>query len=201
MPPSLDKPGVPGGVSETCLMNDHPDCHNPRCNCSCHKPQVVQQEQIEAGPEKSCPVCGAKRPFIETFCRIDGARLSSLACNICGIGREPTDRFCFSCGAPADAKPTDKPVELPKVINVPSIEPEVDYGRTVLAKLQEELGVQTEQGPRENQTVVEQPAGTQGSFKLVSRPNPNRVRVPAGGPVRQVAQESKPIRKLPIKPS
>lgn len=223
MPPSVDKPGVRGGVTEACLFNDHSMCNNPRCGCDCHiqaaAREVIAQSRpdipVQAGPEKSCPKCGIKRPGHEIFCRIDGERLSSLLCNLCGAGREPEDKFCHQCGGPANATKPEG-AELPRVINVPSIPdspsvnngPEVDYGKSILARIQEELG---NDGPvreqNQPQVVVETPAGTQGSFKLVSRPNPNKVRVPAGG--RQTGEGvAKPSPqgnrsgfKLPIKPS
>jgi hypothetical protein len=208
VPPETNKPGVTGGVTEACLFNDHSMCTNPRCQCTCHasptKAEASQQinQPTETGPEKSCPTCGSKRPFNETFCRIDGSRLSSLACNICGRDREPADLFCFNCGSPANAEA--KP-ELARVVNiptVPSVEPEISYVESVLKGLQEELNVQQPTQSVEN-TVVEQPGGSQGSFKLVSRANPNKVRLPAGGNVpRENASPVAPRqRKLPVKPS
>lgn len=188
-----------GGVSESCKYNCHEECRAPGCGCTCHQPQASQlvNQPVETGPEKSCPTCGSKRPFNETYCRIDGAKLSSLACNICGRGREPSDKFCFNCGSPAWA--TADETKLPNVINVPAVEPEISYAESVLKGLQEELDnvQQTEDGVAH---VVEQPAGSQGSFKLVSKPNPNKVRVPAGGQQPVSNGQGKKF-KLPIKPS
>lgn len=199
MPPDTSKAKV-GGVTDFCLFNEHNLCNNPRCGCDCHaKAEASQQinQPIETGPEKSCPSCGSKRPFSETYCRIDGAKLSSLACNICGRGREPSDKFCYHCGSPAWA--TADETKLPNVINVPSVEDNATYEQSILKGLQEELGnvQQTEDGVAH---VVEQPAGSQGSFKLVSRANPNKVRVPAGGQQPVSNGQGKKF-KLPIKPS
>jgi len=205
------------GVTEACKYNDHSVCNNPHCACDCHvkarhEAQVQVSPPSETGPEKSCPKCGVKRPAYENHCRIDGTRLSSLLCNLCGAVREPEDKFCHGCGGPADAVGE---VKLPQVVNIPTVPPVdngVDYGRSILKQMQEELGdvSQPEEGVA---YVVEQPGGQQGSFKLVSRPNPNRIRVPAGGPSGRVPQQPRVAQasppspsqgrsfKLPIKPS
>lgn len=196
MPPSLDKPNIPSGVSESCLFNSHEECRSLNCGCTCHFRATINEavDIVETGPEKSCPTCGSKRPFRETFCRIDGSRLSSLACGGCGVGREPEDKFCYKCGFPASGTLSGTPkVDIPiDNVMVQSSDNEVDYAHQVLSGLQSELGVENANVER----TVEQPAGPQGSFKIVSQPNPNKVRVPAG---RQVP----PVKgfKLPIKPS
>ena len=198
MPPSLDKPHVPSGVTEACLMNDHSMCNNPRCGCSCHSPEVnpdIPQVGVEqANPENACPTCGVKRPATELFCRIDGSRLTSLACNMCGRGMNPEDKFCFNCGAPKGTGPKVT-LSIPKVVTGPPLE--VDEAE-VLKGLQEELSnVQVDEANnKQAQLVTEQPAGPQGTFKLVSKPNPNKIRGPVAG-----KQVIKPSIRLPIKPS
>jgi hypothetical protein len=182
------------GVTEACRYNDHSMCTNPSCGCDCHKKASIEASQpiVEQGPEKACPKCGSKRPFNETYCRIDGERLASLLCGVCGAGMNPEDNYCYSCGGPKGA------VGQAKVVTVPEVEiPVAGYEAQVLRGLQEELG--NVQQPMDNQTVVETPAGPGTSFKLVSAPNPNKLRTPkppvsAGTtPVRQV--------RLPVKPS
>jgi len=194
------------GVSEACKYCDHHMCRSPGCNCSCHTPaeSPVPAPPQETGPEKVCPKCGTKRPFSEVFCRIDGERLSSLQCGVCGAGMAPEDSFCFKCGSPKgkEGKPT--------TLNVPALagnveEPVVDYGRSIVASIQRELeNVQIpETSDRPSQIVVEQPAGPGGSFKLVSTPNPNKVRTTSRvvqQPVTQPGVQPKTIR-LPVKPS
>jgi len=197
MPPDTTKAAI-GGITEACKFNDHHMCGNPRCACSCHNPTVASTESsnsIESEPEKSCPKCGVKRPAHETFCRIDGERLSSLACNICGRGREPDDKFCFNCGSPAGVKgPNGTAAAIVQAargasITVPQVEerPAIDYGAQVVRALQIELEEaqgnvsEDKTGP---QIVTEQVGGTQGSFKLVSRSSDNKIRTrrPAGSP-------------------
>jgi ribosomal protein L40E len=199
------------GVTEACRYNDHTMCNNPSCGCDCHikaaARQVMEQSTpAQVGPEKACPKCGAKRPWHEVYCRIDGERLSSLLCPICGAGKEPEDAFCWKCGSPKDAKPSEIIPEGERVINVPSIpsveseQAEVDYGKQVLAKLQAEIGQTTEAtnaGNGQVREVVEQVGGPQGTFKLVSSPNPNKVRAPQPSN----AQPVKPKFRLPVKPS
>lgn len=190
MPPdTTSKPHIPGGVSEPCLFNEHGACTAPNCSCSCHKPAANPNiPTIEVGPENACPTCGIKRPATESYCRIDGTRLTSLACNMCGRGMNPEDSYCFNCGAPKGAANQPKP----KVVTVPAID--TNYEQQVLRGLQEELSVQPNgnevPSTTRTQTVVEQPMGEQGSFKLVSSPSPNRIRSP---------QSSGRIR-LPLKP-
>src|SRR5260370_97868 len=107
-------------------MNDHTMCNNPRCACSCHAAREappVPQAPTQSSPDKSCPKCGTKRPAYETFCRVDGSRLSSLACGICGAGREVEDLFCFKCGAPANAVGT---VKVPQVGTVSVVDSMVE---------------------------------------------------------------------------
>lgn len=173
-----------GGVSESCKYNSHEECRAPGCGCSCHLPTKVEVEaKAEVGPENACPTCGIKRPATESYCRIDGTRLTSLACNMCGRGMNPEDSYCFNCGAPKGAANQPKP----KMVTVPAID--ANYEQQVLRGLQEELSVQQPEVDSP-QRVVEQPAGPQGAFKLVSSPSPNRIRSP---------QPSGRIR-LPLKP-
>lgn len=193
------------GVTEACRYNDHTMCNNPACSCDCHvkakQAQTPQTSMVEPQPEKSCPKCGSKRPFNEIYCRIDGERLSSLLCPVCGAGKEPNDLFCWRCGASKDAKAS--------TVTASSVAKEeelaVDYAKQVLAGVQRELGVATE-NTNEPQKVVEQVGGTQGKFTLVSKANPNKVRVPqrAAPTVEgdsQSAQVPRPRIRLPIKPS
>lgn len=207
MPPSLEGKRVPGGVSEACLYTSHSECRSPNCVCSCHRPEVnpnIPTPSIEAGPEKACPKCGSRRPFNEVYCRLDGERLASLLCGMCGKGMNPEDNYCYFCGAPKGT--VGDVVKVPQVVvgpPIPPIEGEIDYGRQVLAAVQRELegGNGNVQQPNKvdgNQKVVEQPMGTQGSFKLVNAPNPNKVRVPTAKPV-QPGPPAVP-RTLPIKP-
>lgn len=226
MPPSLDKPGVRlGGISEACGYNDHTDCRVMGCGCDCHiRPsQEEVQAKLEAaagkGPEKACPKCGVKRPFTEVYCRIDGERLASLLCGMCGAGMEVEDGFCWKCSSPK-GKVAASGFSVPDDRSVPAIQAmdEVDDGQAILRELQRELGEQGEESdrPQGSQEVVEQPAGTQGPFKIVSKPNPNKLRTGSSigvpGPVSQgpqtgavpsgkpVASSAKPFR-LPVKPS
>src|SRR5258707_7150369 len=187
-----------GGVSESCKYNCHEECRAPTCQCDCHKPAIVKADVsvIPQSPEKACPKCGSKRPFAETFCRIDGERLASLLCGVCGSGMNVEDAFCYNCGSPKG-----KVASLDKPSNGETVTvSEVDYGSQILRGLQEELGnVDTQiQQTVVPQRVVEQPAGTQGSFKFVNRPSPNRIRgpVPAQGP-----QPSTPVRRIPRLPT
>jgi len=180
------------GVSESCRYNDHNDCRAPGCSCTCHRPSpnpnIPSPSPTEAAPEKACPKCGVRRPFIEEYCRIDGERLASLLCGMCGKGMDPADSYCWQCGAPKGSATSQPKV----VVTVPAPESgEVDYGNQVLRAIQEELSVtRGDNGNLESKDakVVEQPGGTQGSFKIVSAPNPNKLRTPGG-------------LKLPIKPS
>lgn len=194
MPPAIEgRAGVPGGVSEACLMNDHSVCTNPRCACSCHRPEVNPNTPTPtpaiAGPEKACPKCGSRRPFNETYCRVDGERLASLLCGVCGSGMNMEDSYCFNCGGP---KGSVKPITTKPNLTVPDLD---NLEQDVLKGLQEELG---EQKPVEMvQRVIEQPAGSNSSFKLVSSPNPNKLRQPAGS---QPVRGGKLPSKLPIKP-
>lgn len=198
MPPAIDKPHVPGGISEPCLFNEHSMCINPRCGCSCHKPEInpnIPTPTVTVGPEKACPKCGSRRPATESYCRIDGERLASLLCGVCGSGMNPEDSYCYNCGGPKGAQ---GPKVGPKVVTVPDIE--IGYEQQVLRGLQEELSVQPSDEVDGNKRVVEQPMGTQGSFKLVSAPSPNKIRT--GAPVRaQPPRGGKLPTKLPVKPS
>lgn len=197
-----------GGVSESCKYNDHDQCRAPGCGCTCHTPAPTITEQLtkaaEVGPENACPTCGVKRPSNELFCRIDGSRLTSLACNMCGRGMNPEDKFCFNCGAP---KGTVGLVKIPQVVTVPQVEvPTVGYEQQVLRGLQEELSSETREQTQEVvgsvvREVVEQPSGSQGSFKLVSKPNPNKIRGPVTHPVTQERPAIRPAIRLPIKPT
>lgn len=214
MPPSLDKPNIPGGVSESCVYNSHEECRSPRCRCSCHKPEVNPNIPVvneQATPEKACPKCGSKRPFSEVFCRIDGERLASLLCGVCGASMEQEDGFCWRCSAQkGTARTPDVNSPIP-TITINNKGKEVDYAKQVLAGIQREMD-NVKQGNGtvvgESQKVVEQPSGSQGSFKIVDKPNPNKIRgpVPAGaGP--QSSQPRQPVAKgvvsafrLPIKP-
>lgn len=207
MPPSLEGKRVPGGVSDSCLYNSHSECRSPNCGCSCHKPEVNPNIPIppsmEGGPEKACPKCGVRRPFVEVFCRVDGERLASLLCGMCGTGMNPEDAFCHQCGAPKGTiSPKRDVVKVPQVVVTPPLEGEIDYARQVLEGVQRELeGVNGDEPSIVvkgiPQQVVEQPGRSQGSFKLVSSPNPNKVRVPS---VKLPAGTST-VRRLPIKPS
>jgi hypothetical protein len=211
MPPSLDKPHVPGGISETCLYNDHDACRNPRCACSCHHPEVNPNipipAEIAAGPEKACPKCGVKRPFAEVFCRIDGERLASLLCGVCGAGMEPADSFCWRCSAAKGTARTPANVLTTRSVMEPANppngsgkveEPEVDYAQQVLRGLQQEMANDGQQGEQDKpQVVVEQPAGTQGSFRLVNKPNPNKIR----GPVKSQPSVSQSVSQSPTSPT
>jgi len=194
------------GVTEACRYNDHSMCTNPSCGCDCHKKASIEANQpvTEHGPEKACPKCGSKRPFNETYCRVDGERLASLLCGVCGAGMNPEDNFCYSCGGPKGA------VGQAKVVTVPEVEvPVAGYEQQVLRGLQEELGnVATETVHQERKEVVssqvvERPMGTQGTFKLVSAPNPNKIRGPVttGDPRKVIQQSTRQAIRLPIKPA
>lgn len=214
------------GITEACKYNDHSVCNNPSCSCDCHKlakAEVEAEGVIEDGkPEKACPTCGVKRPFRETFCRVDGARLTSLMCALCGSGGEGGDKYCWKCGAPLGADQPPSPtgntsLQVPVLSN--EEDPEVDYAHQVLGGIQKELGsqdtqaeAQAEGGEDGNRKVVETPMGEGGSFKLVSSPSPVRVRNPAGPSDRPgggdhnprpegVAARPRPGFRLPVKPS
>lgn len=215
MPPSLDKPGVRGGASEACLFNDHSMCRVPGCGCDCHIKAALPPPEAEVNheqdkKEKVCPTCGIRRPAKETYCRLDGARLASLLCSSCGSGAEPGDKYCWKCGADLN-DPGSRPPVSEDVLSVPSLEelrqePEFDHAVEVLRGLQAELKA-TSGGEDEAKRVVEQPMGVQGSFKLVSSPSPNRVRIPAVEPrstprgSRPGNVEARPTFRLPVKPS
>lgn len=206
------------GITEACKYNDHSVCNNPSCSCDCHKlakAEVEAGETIENGkPEKACPTCGVKRPFRETFCRVDGARLTSLMCALCGSGGEGGDKYCWKCGAPLGADQPPSPTGGTS-LQVPEEDPEVDYARQVLGGIQKELGSQEVGevgevgGENGNRKVVETPMGEGGSFKLVNAPSPVKIRVPipAGGPPsggtrpEGVAARPRPGFRLPVKPS
>lgn len=220
MPPSLDKPGVRGGVSETCLFNEHSLCRVLGCGCDCHikaavpVPEEATGEQPEQDKrEKACPTCGVKRPFRETFCRVDGARLTSLVCGLCGAGGDTGDAFCWKCGAPVGkgsppVDPAGSSLQVPALSEAEE-EPAVDYGQRVVRELQAELAAsQPEGGDSGTQKVVDQPMGVQGSFRIVNRPSPNKVRTGNPAPVSGTGPEgvAKPVGprpgfRLPVKPS
>lgn len=202
-----------GGITEACKYNDHSQCNNPRCACDCHiKAAVVHAETKEVEvekQEKACPICGVKRPYRETFCRVDGTRLTSLVCTVCGSGGDAGDVYCWKCGSQLSKgdvsySPGGTSLQVPSL--EPEVEePEVDYGRQVVAGLQKELAQNVDTGGDDgNQRVVETPMGVQGSFKLVSKPSPVRVRTGAGpapsgtGPGNV---EARPAFRLPVKPS
>lgn len=199
------------GVTESCRYNDHALCNNPKCSCDCHiQAAVVKAEEaidgLEQGkPEKACPTCGVKRPFRETFCRVDGSRLTSLVCAMCGSGGETGDKFCWKCGNDLDNN------KLPgSLLQAPALEPEedpeVDYAKQVLDGMQKELGSQDQGGEDGIRKVVETPMGEAGSFKLVSGPSPVKVRHPA--PASESAGHPSVARagsrsgfRLPVKPA
>src|SRR6266550_4742336 len=130
MPPALDKPHIPGGISEQCLYNEHQACNAPlRCQCSCHRPEVNPNIPIPVVEqlEKACPKCGSKRPASESFCRIDGERLASLLCGMCGKGMNVEDGYCYNCGAPkGTAAPKGSVVSVPQIVVAPQ-QDEIDY--------------------------------------------------------------------------
>ena len=185
------------GVTEACRYNDHSMCTNPSCGCDCHKKASIEANQpvTEQGPEKACPKCGSKRPSNETYCRVDGERLASLLCGVCGAGMNPEDNFCYSCGGPKGIEGVSGTFKPPQVVTVPQVEEStVGYEAQVLRGLQEELGGATEGNTQVvDQKVLERPMGTQGSFTLVSAPNPNKIRTPVGQPRQAI--------RLPVKPS
>lgn len=212
-----------GGVSEACKYNDHADCRASGCACECHviasKPPIPTVE--ESKQEKCCSKCGVKRPFSETFCRLDGTRLSSLICGVCGAVIEPEDKFCWGCGAGKGAV-GDSRAEAESVtsLSLPHIhspsKKEIDYASQVLHGLQDELGkegdnVPTQTAGGESRKVVEEIGGAGGSFKLVSAPPAGRVRTGmvevATGPLDSTAHKETPENKprpkisLPIKPA
>lgn len=206
------------GVSEACKYNDHSDCRAPRCGCTCHIPPPSQgdielklSQMAGVGPQKACPKCGVKRPQSETFCRIDGERLASLLCGVCGSGMEVEDAFCWSCSSPKGkvaASGYDITSPKPTVLAVPELSGgrDVDYGQRILRELQAEMAEGKVDDINEPQVVVEKPAGSQGSFTIVDKPNPNKVRGPGntGAPSTAVPVSipghRKPIR-LPVKPT
>ena len=187
------------GVTEACKYNDHSMCNNPACGCDCHRKAVSTSNPSDNGDqppplEKACPKCGTKRPAFEVYCRIDGTLLASLLCNLCGAGMNPEDSFCYHCGAPKGrVKEAGTVPHIPVTVAKEVPAAGMEAADRVLRSIQEELShVQIPTGSGgQAQVVVEQPAGAQGSFKLVSAPNPNKVR-PA---------VSKPAIRLPIKPS
>lgn len=197
-----------GGVSEACKYCDHSDCRAPNCACDCHRKVLIEataSDLMPKGPEKACPKCAARRPNHEIFCRVDGTRLASLLCGICGAGMEPEDAFCWRCsGAKGAAKTPDINSPLLTRSVLEPAEPEVDYARQVLTGLQKELSNVPTQQEQEGgsqpapQRVVEQPAGTQGTFKLVDKPNLNKIR----GPARPANNTSRSVVRpfLPAKP-
>jgi len=207
------------GVTEACKYNDHGMCNNPRCACTCHT-QAAEAEVGRVSPAtpdnnltKACPKCGAKRPFNETFCRIDGAKLSSLQCKICGAVMDAGDKFCFACGGEIGA--ADKAIasmtkeELINAVGQVRAEQTVaDYDTTVLTSLQRELEGQVEQeNVNDSAKVVDKPMGTQGSFTLVSKPNPNKLRTArvdrsaTGEPVSEGGKrQTGLVRRIPVKP-
>lgn len=199
------------GVSESCRYNDHSDCRAPGCGCTCHTPVHLPnlEPKVIEGPENACPLCGAKRPANESYCRVDGTKLTSLACGMCGRGMNPEDKFCFNCGAP---KGTVGKVRVPQVVTVPPVEVDMEATeQAVLRGLQEELShVDTGNAAKPEElvqrTVVESPGGAQGTFKLVSKPNPNKIRGPvSAAPASGTPNRSSPVAgrsvKLPIKPA
>lgn len=105
------------GIDEMCIYNDHQLCRNPRCGCSCHKEvrngsptsnsvrvngSIVGA--IQTGLDKYCPTCHKKAPSDHFYCKIDGAKLSSLRCPECGTPGEEVDNFCCHCGCPMKAE-------------------------------------------------------------------------------------------------
>src|SRR6267142_1278957 len=100
------------GISPDCLYNDHPMCRSPRCGCSCHKQAVTREaitSPIQTGMDKYCPKCKVKAPSEQNFCRVDGAKLSSLRCPECGTPGDQTDNYCGYCGC--SMKVDDKKLE------------------------------------------------------------------------------------------
>jgi hypothetical protein len=213
MPPDTTKSQV-SGVTEACLYNDHSGCHNPRCGCSCHNPTPAPSPTSPTSngnhtEMKACPKCGTKRPANEMFCRLDGERLASLLCKICGKGMEVEDKYCWGCGAPAG---TQSPIELPipgPILPVPILpgpveQPVANYEAQVLRDLQEELANanQTESTPKD----VEKPMGVQGTFTITSRKPIPRLRVgevirtDKGEPIEARGPRPSQAIKLPIKP-
>lgn len=186
-----------GGVSEACKYCDHSECRAPNCSCDCHRPtpnpNIPTPTPAITGPEKACPKCGTRRPFNETYCRVDGERLASLLCGVCGSGMNVEDSYCYNCGGP---KGTVKATKAPQLV-VPGAE--IEYEEQVLRGLQEELGVQQPE-VADHQAVVERPAGTGGSFTLVSGPSPNKIRTVAPVSPQPVRGGKLPL-KLPVKPS
>lgn len=199
------------GITEACKYNDHSQCNNPKCGCDCHVkaaiPPVEESNPDDSKPEKACPTCGVKRPYRETFCRVDGTRLTSLVCALCGAGGDTGDVYCWKCGGQLRVSATD-PSPGGSSLQVPAlgdyqVEPEIDYGKQVLDGIQRELESQPEVKDEANK-VVEQPMGVQGSFRLVSGPSPNKVRVPAPAPEpagHQGVARPRPGFRLPVKPS
>lgn len=101
------------GVSQDCLMNDHPLCHARGCRCSCHSAarQAAERAQVGTTPlavrqatgtllDKTCPACKRRYAEDKNFCTADGNRLSSLRCGECGQVAEPEDVYCGYCGRP-----------------------------------------------------------------------------------------------------
>lgn len=211
------------GITEACKYNDHSQCNNPKCGCDCHVKAAIpvdpvkEPNQDDSKPEKACPTCGVKRPYRETFCRVDGARLTSLVCALCGAGGDTGDVYCWKCGnslrvlatdPSSGGTPSGSSLQVPSIGDY-EVEPEVDYGKQVLTGIQKELASQKPEGERGedgNQTVVEAPMGPGGSFKLVSSPSQVRVRNPApasqstGHPSVERASPRAGFR-LPVKPS
>jgi len=187
-----------GGVSESCKYNDHSECRAPGCGCDCHRPAPIHlsEPKVVAGPEKACPKCGLKRPFVETYCRIDGERLASLLCGVCGSGMNPEDSYCYNCGGPKGSVSKPRPPRTATEMVAESSGVGLEEADRVLKSIQEELSVQQPE-VEGNQRVVERPAGAGGSFKLVSSPSPNKVR-----PSKPVSAGTPAVpRRLPIKPS
>lgn len=107
------------GASEQCLWNEHLTCRSPRCGCSCHRANSNNsdnkgedaaghgrrlEQPIQTGLDKYCPVCHKKAPSEHFYCKVDGAKLSSLRCPECGTPGEEVDNFCCHCGCPMKAE-------------------------------------------------------------------------------------------------
>lgn len=169
------------GVSEACKFNDHSDCRAPRCGCQCHSGRVAESlepvvEQVAANApilalEKTCPKCGARRPRNESYCRIDGTRLSSLLCGTCGAGGEPGDAYCWKCGSPAGVEGAARVngSDSDTVLHGPAESPEA----TELAALQELWAGKVEDAPSQ---PAAQPA--RQVMKETTQPKGPKIRVP-----------------------
>lgn len=185
------------GVSEQCKYNCHEECRVPRCGCTCHQPKLpeVTAQGMPAEPfslPKACPICGVKRPAHEVYCRLDGSKLTSLLCPMCGSTHEQGDQFCWACGV--DFTKKSKTTEVPKQVKTEALE---ETEQAILRALQRELG---EANDSTFQLHIQDAVG---KLKLTSKPNPGQPGATHGSEAisKPSSVGARTKIKLPFKPS